>query len=273
MATYTTRNRLVKQATNENRNTWGTTLNGGMIDLVDEAIDGFTSLSMSGNVTLTNTDGTTDQARKRVLNVTSTGGATRTITIPAVEKYYVVRNAGAQYITIKTASGTGVVVLAGTNAEIICDALDCYIISRSGFGLISTSSYTDFSANVLTLSAAGLGCDDYQLVIKGWSTTTTPHTITLTLSSDGATYSSSGVILLTTAAGADTFYGSCDIFNTSAGAGMVNPCFVNVASDNRCAAIAGVAAAAWRHSGGVSYLKLTSSGGTPDAGTFELYGR
>lgn len=140
MATYTTRNRLIKQATAENKGAWGTYLNAGLIDMLDEAMDGITTLSMSGNVTLTDEDGVTDQARKRIINITSTGGSTRTITIPAVEKVYTVRNAGSQYVTVKTAAGTGVIVLPGVAVSLFCDATDCYKLGQSGFGLISTTN-------------------------------------------------------------------------------------------------------------------------------------
>ena len=39
-STHTTRNRLEKQGTGENSNTWGTRLNEKTFDLVDTALDG-----------------------------------------------------------------------------------------------------------------------------------------------------------------------------------------------------------------------------------------
>ena len=62
MATYTTRIRLEKQANGANSGTWGTILNQKVIDLVDDAIAGYTIVSCSSaDVTLTSNNGSADQ--------------------------------------------------------------------------------------------------------------------------------------------------------------------------------------------------------------------
>ena len=53
-STFTTRIRLEKQADGSNPNSWGTVLNQNVIDLVDEAIAAYTTVSLSAvDVTLT----------------------------------------------------------------------------------------------------------------------------------------------------------------------------------------------------------------------------
>ena len=53
-STYTTRVRLEKQTPGENENTWGTILNGNVIDLVDDSIAAYTTITVSSvDVTLT----------------------------------------------------------------------------------------------------------------------------------------------------------------------------------------------------------------------------
>ena len=47
MATFTSRIRLEKQDNGANSGTWGTVLNQNVIDLVDEAIAGYTIVSCS----------------------------------------------------------------------------------------------------------------------------------------------------------------------------------------------------------------------------------
>src|SRR4051812_49385281 len=91
-STATPRNRFNLQGVGDNVGTWGNVLNGQALALVDEAIDGWTSIAITGNVTLTSTNYASDQARKRVLKLTGTPGATYTVTIPAVEKVYHVIN-------------------------------------------------------------------------------------------------------------------------------------------------------------------------------------
>jgi hypothetical protein len=51
-STATIRNRLEKQAAGENSNTWGGRLNSNVIDLVDEAMDGVTSIVIASGTTV-----------------------------------------------------------------------------------------------------------------------------------------------------------------------------------------------------------------------------
>lgn len=116
-STFTTRNRLEKQAAGENNNSWGALLNV-MIDLVDAMGDGM--VSFTGNKTLTTANGTSDEARCKYLNIT--GGTTATVVVPNVEKVYLVRNAGSGTATIWTGSGTSATVLTGKAAIVVCEA-------------------------------------------------------------------------------------------------------------------------------------------------------
>ena len=104
-STATTRVRLEKQASGENSNTWGSRLNSNLIDMVDEAF-GVSAFTLSAPKTLSANDYTTDESRPMVLDITSgTGG---TVTIPNVQKAYLVRNATSGTVTITTGSGTTV---------------------------------------------------------------------------------------------------------------------------------------------------------------------
>lgn len=118
---FTTRNRLVKQAPGEGTNTWGDILNSGVFDLIDFAADGITTISASGATTLTVANGATDQARARILKVTAAGSWA--ITLPSVEKWYLVRAVTASG-TI-TCGGEAATVVAGDTAIVICDGVDC----------------------------------------------------------------------------------------------------------------------------------------------------
>lgn len=109
-STVTTRLRLEKQGSGENSNTWGTRLNGNTIDMVDEAF-GVSAFTLSGSKTLTANNYTTDESRPMVLDITSgTGG---TVTIPNVQKAYLVRNATSGSVTFTTGSGTTASVATG----------------------------------------------------------------------------------------------------------------------------------------------------------------
>jgi microcystin-dependent protein len=124
-STATTRNRFNKQGTGDNSGTWGGVLNAQVFDMVNEAIDGVTTLTISGNVTLTSQNYVSDQARRRILKLTGSPGASYTITIPSVEKFYFVVNQSNAAQTIK-AGGVGYSVPAGESRAVACDGTDCF---------------------------------------------------------------------------------------------------------------------------------------------------
>lgn len=122
-STPTTRNRFNKQGAGDNSGTWGTVLNEQDFDLIDEALDGYESIAVAANVTLTSTNYVSDQARKRALRFTGAGGFT--VTIPGVQKTYVIHNACTANVTVKTAGGVGAVVTPTTITVVYCDGTDC----------------------------------------------------------------------------------------------------------------------------------------------------
>lgn len=124
MATYTTRLRLEKQATGANSNTWGSRLNSNVFSLVDNAVAGYTTIALTdATVTLSVSDGSADQARSSMLELTGTLTSNVGVVIPSVSKQYLVRNAtsGSFTVTIKANGGTGSAVTQGTTGIVYCD--------------------------------------------------------------------------------------------------------------------------------------------------------
>lgn len=119
-SSQTTRNRLEKQATGENSNTWGDRFNSNFADLIDVSLDGMTSFTLSAPKTLTANNYASDESRARYLNIT--GGTGGTVTIPNLEKLYLVRNASSGTVTFTTGSGTTADVAAGAINWIVCEA-------------------------------------------------------------------------------------------------------------------------------------------------------
>ena len=133
-STATTRNRLEKQGTGDNNNTWGSVLNSSLIDLVDEALDGRTNFTLSTTKTLSSTNYASDESRKRIIDVTSgTGG---TVTIPAVEKSYLVRNATSGDVIFTTGSGDTATVKSGNVMPILSDGTNVYLGLAPDFGSV-----------------------------------------------------------------------------------------------------------------------------------------
>jgi hypothetical protein len=119
---FTTRVRLEKPEVNANDGTWGTELNENMIDMVDEAVAGVVSVSLTaGNVTLSTNNGTADEARNPVIILTGTPGTTRTVTFPNVEGVHDIFNNSDSSATLGAGGGSTVSVRAGEKVRIYTD--------------------------------------------------------------------------------------------------------------------------------------------------------
>lgn len=123
-STYTTRLRLEKQATGENSNTWGDRVNTNVLSLVDQAVGGYTTIALtSSTVTLSVENGSIDQARAAMIELTGVLTSNVGVVIPSVSKQYLVRNAtsGSFTVTFKTLGGSGTAVTQGNPSMIYCD--------------------------------------------------------------------------------------------------------------------------------------------------------
>lgn len=151
-STATTRNRLQKQGTGDNTNTWGSVLNSAVIDLTDDAMDGFASYVLSGSKTLTSSNYAADESRMRVQNVT--GGTGGTVTVPSVQKFYMVRNGSSGDVVVTTGAGTTATVKSGNVQSVICDGTNVYLGLASDFGaVVPKSSGTPSGSSDLTNKA------------------------------------------------------------------------------------------------------------------------
>jgi hypothetical protein len=138
-STYTTSFRLNLQAPGDNLNTWGVQLNNGVFQLLEDALAGSVTQTLSGPLILTSVNGATDQARCMALNIT--GGTGGTITVPSVKKLYFVRNASSGAVVVTTGSGASASFAAG-------EVGFCY--SPDGTNFYRTTTATDFGGVTLT---------------------------------------------------------------------------------------------------------------------------
>lgn len=123
--TFTDLLRLRKPEVGANDDAWAppTTggLNDGVIGLLDEAMAQAASIDVTGgNVTLTKSNGISDTHRPFFLQVSGTPGVARDVTVPdpPTSKLYVVENLSDSQVTIKTVSGTG--VMLNVNNRLLC---------------------------------------------------------------------------------------------------------------------------------------------------------
>ena len=164
MSTFTSRIRLEKQADGANPNSWGLILNQNVIDLVDDAIAAYTTVTVSAaDVTLTTQNGESDQARSAFIELTGTLTSSHDIILPAQSKSYFIRNKSvpsptSNTITIKTLAGSGATVGTSANGFFICDGVSVHQTNAIGLGL-GTAANLDIGtadANLIPVSTADI---------------------------------------------------------------------------------------------------------------------
>jgi len=117
---------LALPTTGDLSGTWGTTANDSITSLLDSAVAGTTTLSANADVTLTTTNGSSNQARSAIIRWTASNGATtRYITAPAQSKAYFVINDGTGSVVIRGAGPTtGVTIPAAGRALVAWNSTD-----------------------------------------------------------------------------------------------------------------------------------------------------
>ena len=114
-------------ATGENATTWGDITNTNLGTAIEEAIVGSGTVTFASNnitLTLTNTNGTQTARNVRLLLTGTTGGSTRNLVVPAIQKPYIIKNDCADSVVVKTPSGTGVTVPAGKTMWVYNDGVN-----------------------------------------------------------------------------------------------------------------------------------------------------
>jgi hypothetical protein len=148
-------------ATGENNTTWGDVTNLNLGTALEEAIVGSADVTFaSADVTLTLTDTNASQtARNMRLRCTgTTGGSTRNLIVPSIEKPYIVKNDCADSIVVKTTAGTGITVPAGKTMWVYSDATNVVdaVTHLSSLTLGTDLAVSDGGTGASTFTANGV---------------------------------------------------------------------------------------------------------------------
>jgi hypothetical protein len=133
--------------TGDQSGTWGVTTNTNLGTAIEEAITGTADVAFSSadvTLTLTNTNAA-QTARNLRLNLTGTSGGARNLTVPDIEKFYIIANGLADDVTVKNTTGTTYTVPAGTTGQVF----------STGAGIKAGSSF--FEGEILSSAAYILG--------------------------------------------------------------------------------------------------------------------
>jgi hypothetical protein len=167
-STYTTNLGLEKQGDGENANTWGLRLNQNVIDLVDQAVTGYSVITLTSGVqtSLTISDGLPSSGRSSSIEFVGFIDADTTVVVPALEKTYFVfnsitgsgniylKNSGGSTLTTVTSVGKGMYVATdGTNIRTLSEVDDGPILANAS--AISVLDSTTYKNNVENTVSAG----------------------------------------------------------------------------------------------------------------------
>ena len=170
---YTSCLRLAQQGDGDNPNSWGTVLNDGVIGLIDNAIAGYTvvTIGAAATVTLTAVNGATDQTRSAFIEIAgSVGGSHTDITllIPQESKGYVINNkvsantTATDTVKIKNAgAGTGYTVPFGSVGLVISSGTSVFATNATGSG---TGTAADRDVGVCATNIADVSIGDLRYV-------------------------------------------------------------------------------------------------------------
>ena len=119
-STYTANTGLEKIGSGEQAGTWGTTTNTNF-DIIDGVLNGVLSLTITGNTTLTTSDGATSNGHYKVLLLggTPSGAFNLTIDPNDQQKWFFINNNSGQTCTVLQGGGSGTTVALGATASAI----------------------------------------------------------------------------------------------------------------------------------------------------------
>ena len=126
-STYTQNTGIEQPGSGEQSGTWGTTTNTNF-DIIDQALHGQASISISGSRDLTTNDGSTSEGANTVIVLTGTPGSTfeLRVTPTDAEKFYTIRNetdaaCRVIYKGVTYSSSTGVEIASNSTQAVTGD--------------------------------------------------------------------------------------------------------------------------------------------------------
>jgi hypothetical protein len=123
-STYSTNLAIELMGAGDQAGNWGSTTNTNLGTLIEQAISGYQTQSMSGGTdTITIPNGASGVARNMFLELTTTGGGT--LVVPANKKlYFIYNNCSSGAVTVKVSGQTGVSVPNQAKMLLVCNGTD-----------------------------------------------------------------------------------------------------------------------------------------------------
>jgi len=159
-STYSPNLKLTLMGTGDQSGTWGDTTNTNLGTLVEEAIAGYTTQTLTGasaTTTLTIPDGSTSVGRNYVIEFTGSPTVTHTVIVPTADKPYILFNNTSISVLVKTTAGTGVTIAAGKKAIVYANSTDVVEVANAPVTEAGTQTLTNKTLTSPVLTAPALG--------------------------------------------------------------------------------------------------------------------
>jgi len=126
-STYSTNLAIELMGNGDQAGNWGSTTNSNLGTLIEQAISGYVTQSVSTgtDTTITIPNGASGVARNMFIELTGTGGASTNLIVPANKKlYFIYNNATSGQVTVKVSGQTGVSVPYGGKVVLVSNGTD-----------------------------------------------------------------------------------------------------------------------------------------------------
>ena len=154
-SSFSTNSKLELIATGEKAGLWGTITNTNL-QILEQLSTGYLSSAQlaSGDLTLALDNGATSNGKNLYIKLTGTLGANRSVTIPdSAERVIVFEDATTRgtstlyTITVKTVSGSGVVLPIGSTSLVYSDGTNVSLgLRKQGYVTLNSSTITAYTA-------------------------------------------------------------------------------------------------------------------------------
>jgi hypothetical protein len=141
-STYTDQTGIELIGSGEQAGSWGNTTNNNF-KIIDRALNGALTLTISGNTTLTTSDGSLSDGQHRIIILSGSPASAFDFTISPNDqtKQYFIKNSTGQTATIKQGSGASVTLLNGLSDIVFADG------AGSGAAVTTLLNATDLVAD------------------------------------------------------------------------------------------------------------------------------
>jgi len=161
-STYSSNLKLELMGTGDQSGTWGDTTNTNLGTLLEQAVAGYTTqaLAGAGPTALTIPNGASGVGRYYIIEFTGSPTAGHNVTVPAVQKPYIVFNNTSVSIVFKVSGQTGVTVAVGKKAIVYNNGTDVIEVANAPVTEAGTQTLTNKTLSAVALTGTTTASGD-----------------------------------------------------------------------------------------------------------------